>query len=231
MCSNRPTMASARRSDRTRPLPHVDAFLPLVRAATILLAGVALIGCGAPATPPAPQAAAVADADAPAEVPAPSPAVEAGSVEVTLVDHAGLMAAVEAHRGKVVVLDCWSTSCPPCVKEFPGLVALAAAHPDDVACLSLSFDYEGIGTPEEVLPPVREFLTSVGAGRVVNMLTREDADAMYRTLELDSVPAVYVWARDGSLAQRFDDDDAKKRLGRPFTYDDVAETVRDLLEP
>ena len=231
MCSNRPTMASARRSDRTRPLPHPDAFLPLVRAATILLAGVALIGCGAPATPPAPQAAAVADADAPAEVPAPSPAVEAGSVEVALVDHAGLMAAVEAHRGKVVVLDCWSTSCPPCVKEFPGLVALAAAHPDDVACLSLSFDYEGIGTPEEVLPPVREFLTSVGAGRVVNMLTREDADAMYRTLELDSVPAVYVWARDGSLAQRFDDDDAKKRLGRPFTYDDVAETVRGLLEP
>ena len=231
MCSNRPTMASARRSDLTRPLPHVDAFLPLVRAATILLAGVALIGCGAPATPPAPQAAAVADVDAPAEVPAPSPAVEAGSVEVALVDHAGLMAAVEAHRGKVVVVDCWSTSCPPCVKEFPGLVALAAAHPDDVACLSLSFDYEGIGTPEEVLPPVREFLTSVGAGRVVNMLTREDADAMYRTLELDSVPAVYVWARDGSLAQRFDDDDAKKRLGRPFTYEDVAETVRGLLEP
>lgn len=231
MCSNRPTMASARRSDRTRPLPHADAFLPLVRAATILLAGVALIGCGAPATPPAPPAAAVAAADAASEVPAPSPAVEAGPVEVALVDHAGLMAAVEAHRGKVVVLDCWSTSCPPCVKEFPGLVELAAAHPDDVACLSLSFDYEGIGTPEEVLPPVREFLTSVGAGRVVNMLTREDADTMYRTLDLDSVPAVYVWARDGSLAQRFDDDDAKKRLGRPFTYDDVAETVRGLLEP
>lgn len=231
MCSNRPTMASARRSDRTRPLAHAGAFLPLVRAATILLAGVALIGCGSPATPPAPQAAAVAAADAASEVPAPSPAVEAGPVEVALVDHAGLMAAVEARRGKVVVLDCWSTSCPPCVKEFPGLVALAAAHPDDVACLSLSFDYEGIGTPEEVLPPVREFLTSVGAGRVVNMLTREDADAMYRTLELDSVPAVYVWARDGSLAQRFDDDDAKKRLGRPFTYEDVAETVRGLLEP
>jgi thiol-disulfide isomerase/thioredoxin len=141
------------------------------------------------------------------------------------------MAAVEAHRGKVVVLDCWSTSCPPCVKEFPGLVALAEAHPDGVACLSLSFDYEGIGTPEEVLPPVREFLTGVGAGRVVNMLTREDADAMYRKLELDSVPAVYVWARDGSLTRRFDDDDAKKRLGRPFTYEDVAETVRGLLEP
>ena len=233
MCSNRPTMASARRSDRTRPLPHAVAFLPLVRAATIRLAGVALIGCGAPATPPAPPAAAVADAgaDAPNEVPAPSPAVEAGAVEVALVDHAGLMAAVEARRGKVVVLDCWSTSCPPCVKEFPGLVALAEAHPDGVACLSLSFDYEGIGTPEEVLPPVRAFLTSVGAGRVVNMLTREDADAMYRKLQLDSVPAVYVWARDGSLAQRFDDDDAKKRLGRPFTYEDVAEAVRGLLEP
>lgn len=231
MCSNRPTMASARRSNRTRHRPRAAAFLPLVRAATILLPGLAAIGCGTPAMPPAPQATAVADADAPSASNASSPAVATEPVEVALVDHAGLMAAVEAHRGKVVVLDCWSTSCPPCVKEFPGLVALAAAHPDGVACLSLSFDYEGIGTPEEVLPPVREFLTGVGAGRVVNMLTREDADVMYRKLELDSVPAVYVWARDGSLARRFDDDDAKNRLGRAFTYDDVAETVSGLLEP
>ncbi|MEX0669994.1 MAG: TlpA disulfide reductase family protein [Pirellulales bacterium] len=156
-------------------------------------------------------------------------AEQRGGVQVELVDHDGLMAAVAARQGTVVVLDCWSTSCPPCVKEFPRLVALAAANPDRVACLSLAFDYEGIGTPEESLPRVRGFLEEVGAGDVCNMLSREDADFMYRKLDLTSVPAVYVWKPDGSLAVRYDDDYASKTLGRPFTYADVEATVQHLL--
>ncbi|MFM8734537.1 MAG: TlpA family protein disulfide reductase [Pirellulales bacterium] len=153
----------------------------------------------------------------------------AAPVTVELVDHAGLMAAVAAHRGRVVVLDCWSTSCPPCVREFPNLVALAAAHPGDVACLSLAFDYDGLGTPDDAVPAVREFLESVAAHDVHNMLSREEADVMYRKLELTSVPAVFVWGPDGTLAARFDDDTADTTLGRPFTYADVAMTVRELL--
>ena len=161
--------------------------------------------------------------------PPPAPPAAAQAIDVALVDHAGLMAAVEAHRGRIVVLDCWSTSCPPCVKEFPGLVALAAKYRDRVACLSLSFDYEGIGTPEEVLPPVRSFLEQVGAGEISNMLTKEDADSLYKKLDLVSIPAVYVWKPDGTLARRFDDDDAARRLGRPFTYADVEAEIRSLL--
>lgn len=150
-------------------------------------------------------------------------------VAITTVDHAGLMREVARHRGKVVVLDCWSTSCPPCVKEFPGLVRLAAAHPEDVACLSLAVDYEGIGAADDVLPAVREFLERVGAGRVINMVSTEESDAIYRKLDLASVPAVYVWRPDGTLAMRFDDDHAARSLGRPFTYDDVEAVVRRLI--
>ncbi len=150
-------------------------------------------------------------------------------VRLESVDHAELLARIESHRGKVVVLDCWSTSCPPCVREFPGLVRLAAAHPDTVACLSLSFDYEGLGSVAEAAGPVREFLQAVGADGVENLLSREEADVMFRKLELDSVPAVFVWRPDGSLARRFDDDDAKRRLGRAFTYEDVTLEVRSCL--
>jgi thiol-disulfide isomerase/thioredoxin len=152
-------------------------------------------------------------------------------VAVAAVDHAGLMREVARHRGKVVVLDCWSTSCPPCVKEFPRLVDLAGRYGDDVVCLSLSFDYEGIGAVEEVVPRVRAFLEEVGAGRIGNLLSREDADSLSRKLDLTSVPAVYVWRADGTLARRFDEDDAVRRLGRPFTYDDVESLVRSLLAP
>ena len=154
-----------------------------------------------------------------------------GAVDVRLVDHESLMATVAEARGRVVVLDCWSTSCPPCVKEFPGLVKLAAAHPRSVTCLSLSLDYDGVGRPEDALPAVRRFLGDVGAGAVRNMLASEEADAMYRKLDLDSVPAVYIWKADGTLATRFDDDMAARSLGRPFTYADVEAVVRELLRP
>ncbi|MFM8414496.1 MAG: TlpA family protein disulfide reductase [Planctomycetota bacterium] len=160
---------------------------------------------------------------------APAAAGKPAPVEVRLVDHAGLMQEIERHRGKVVVLDCWSTSCPPCVKEFPGLVRLALAHGDRVRCLSLCFDYDGIGEAKDFLPPVQAFLEKVGAGPVVNMLSSEEADSLSKKLELTSVPAIFVWKPDGSLAVRYDDDMAARELGRPFTYADVEETVAKLV--
>jgi len=138
---------------------------------------------------------------------------------------------VERHRGKVVVLDCWSSSCPPCVKEFPGLVRLAAKHGDRVQCLSLCFDYDGLEKPEDLVPPVQAFLEKVGAGKVVNLLGSEEADSLYEKLDLVSVPAVYVWKPDGSLAVRYDDDMAARDLGRAFTYADVEQAVAGLLQP
>lgn len=149
-------------------------------------------------------------------------------IGLTPVDHEGLLREIERHRGKVVVLDCWSTSCPPCVREFPGLVRLASARRPDVVCLSLALDYDG-GDLDEVLPPVRTFLESVGAHDVTNLIATEEADAMYRKLDLAGVPAVFVWRPDGTLARRFDDDVAATSLGRPFTYADVAEAVDSLL--
>jgi hypothetical protein len=44
-----------------------------------------------------------------------------------------------------------------------------------------------------------------------------------------SVPAIFIWKPDGTLAIRYDDDFAARELDRPFTYDDVAATVDRLL--
>ncbi len=151
------------------------------------------------------------------------------AVTLRLVDRAGLAAEIAACRGRVTVLDCWSTSCPPCVRDFPRLVALSERHRDTVACLSLSFDYEGIGTPADVVPKVRAFLEASGARRVTNLLGTEESDALAAQLELVGVPAVFVYDRDGNLLERFDEESARKRLGRPFTYDDVEATVREAL--
>jgi hypothetical protein len=114
------------------------------------------------------------------------------------------------------------------VKEFPKLVALQRKYGPKVTCLSLSLDYEGIGTVEEVLPAVRAFLESQRA-EFRNLLASEDSDAMCRRLGIVSVPAVFVWGKDGALARQFDDDMAAKTLGRPFTYADIEAVVQECL--
>ncbi|MBT6459615.1 MAG: TlpA family protein disulfide reductase [Planctomycetaceae bacterium] len=151
-------------------------------------------------------------------------------LSVEIADYSEIMKRIESHRGKIVVLDCWSTSCPPCIKEFPGLVDLQKEYGDSVVCLSLSFDYEGFGVPEDVLPPVQKFLELVSAGSIENLLNRDGADSLYTKMNLTSVPAVMVWDRDGTLMQQFDDDYANKTLGRAFTYDDVRQVVDQVIQ-
>ena len=229
MCSNRGMGQLALRvttvptvCDCSRPDGIPAAFTGSAAACLVVLA-ILVSGCGGPAADggSAPGSSATT-AITVAQQPAPP-------VELRLVDYNGLMKEVASHLGKVVVLDCWSTSCPPCVREFPGLVALAERHGDRVACLSLAFDYDGIGSPEDLVEPVRAFLETMGAGRVTNLLSREEAYSLYRKLDLTSVPAVFLWKPDGERAIRYDDEMAARDFGRAFTYDDVEKTVAALL--
>ncbi len=115
-------------------------------------------------------------------------------------------------QGKVVVMDAWSTSCPPCMKDFHHLVALHKEYPaEDVACVSLSFDFEGLGTPEEAQPPVLDFLRSQGAA-FDNFMSNEESDVLYRKFELNAVPAVFVYDRAGKLRARFESEGAYEKV-------------------
>lgn len=163
-------------------------------------------------------------ADAPAE-----PALPADGVALAIVDYPGIMEKIAANRGKVVVMDAWSTSCPPCMKEFHNLVELHKKYgPEKVACISLSFDFEGIGTPEEQQERVLKFLRSQGA-TFTNLLGSEESDALYRKFQLAAVPAVFVYDPAGNLAKRFDNEQAKSAADA-FTYEQVGQLVGELLE-
>jgi len=149
------------------------------------------------------------------------PSTTARAVELKITDFDGIMRQVAAHHGKVVVMDAWSTQCEPCIKEFPGLVALHHKYPGRVACISLSFDYEGLGKPEDSREKVLAFLQQQHA-TFDNLLCSEPSDDLYARLKLASVPAVFVYNQQGELAKRFDSTKGK------FTYQDVEAKVEEM---
>ena len=178
--------------------------------------------CFAGCVPAAPPAAAQAP------VVAPQPA-KAQSVELKILDFEGIQQLIASHKGKIVVVDAWSTACPPCMTEFHHLVDLHREYtPDKVACVSLSFDYEGIGKAEEQSPRVLDFLREQMA-TFDNVLSSEESDVLYRKFSLSAVPAVFVYNQQGELAQRFDNEEAKTEA-EAFTYAEVRELVADLVK-
>ena len=157
-------------------------------------------------------------------------AAGAGKVELQILDWKQTQQLVAAHKGKIVVLDAWSMSCDPCVREFPGLVKLHKDHAaDGVICVSMSCDYEGIKKkpPEYYRERVLKFLTKHEA-TFQNVLSSVPSDELYPEMELSSIPAVFVYGRDGKLVKRFDNESIKTDADE-FTYKDVSRLVRELI--
>ena len=149
-----------------------------------------------------------------------------GQVSLKILDYAGLQQLIASKRGKVVVLDAWSTGCPPCLKSFPDLVALQRKiGRDRLACISLSLDYEGIGKPEDVEPAALEFLRKQGA-TFDNVLASEEPESIYKKLGIASIPAVFVFDASGALRKKFTEGASSK--GKPV-YELVEESVEQLL--
>ncbi|MCA9135946.1 MAG: TlpA family protein disulfide reductase [Planctomycetales bacterium] len=138
-------------------------------------------------------------------------------------------AAIESHAkstGKITVVDLWSTVCSPCVKEFPGLVRLSNAMPDDVTCIGVSVDYDGRKSrpPQSYTEKVSGFLSSVGA-KFENFLCDTPSDDVFAAVDLPSIPAVLIYDANGNLVKRFID--SGETIG--FSYDkDVIPFVEKL---
>ncbi|MCA9035558.1 MAG: TlpA family protein disulfide reductase [Planctomycetaceae bacterium] len=143
-----------------------------------------------------------------------------------------VQAIVRKNQGKVVVVDIWSTSCLPCMKEFPKLVALQKQSPSEIVCISFNVDYIGIKSKpvDTYRAPVEKFLKKNSA-TFTNILSTTESDEIFASLDLASIPAVYVYGRDGKLAKRFDDSLFSDGEEEAFTYeDDINPFVNALLK-
>ena len=136
---------------------------------------------------------------------------------------------IESHAkstGRITVVDLWSLSCGPCLKEFPGLVRLSKSMPQRVSCIGVSLDYDGRKSkpPESYSENVVSFLTAVQS-RFPNFLCSTPSDDVYKSTQIPSIPAVLVFDTQGKLVKQFVD--SGETIG--FTYDkDVIPFVKGL---
>jgi thiol-disulfide isomerase/thioredoxin len=135
---------------------------------------------------------------------------------------------IKNNKGSIIVLDLWSTGCQPCVKEFPKLVELQKRHPQ-VICISLNCNYIGVGKPEDEYDDVLKFLTRQNA-KLINLLSNEADEDLYKRVGIASIPVVQVYGRDGKLAKQFDNE--KDEYGKEgFTYEKhITPYVKQLVE-
>jgi thiol-disulfide isomerase/thioredoxin len=199
-----------------------------MRRVNLWLVTLLLAGCGARSDAVLPSSGGAPATEA--SVAAVNHASPAGDeVRLSIVSFDQIERRIADKRGKVVVMDAWSTSCPPCLQEFHNLVELHKKYgPEQVACISLSFDFEGLGQPEEQQEPVLKFLRQQGA-TFDNLLSSEESDVLYRKFHLAAVPAVFVYDRAGQLRKRFDNEQAKSKA-EAFTYEQVGQLVAELLK-
>ena len=187
-----------------RPIPVLLSFVVIVAAS---------VGCAKPTTSTTSQStpesvAHQQPADSKlADTPATSDAQSAiaNSVELIEADWNQLQLLIGEQSGKVVVVDVWSTSCEPCMKEFPGLIKLQEKYPDDLVAISFDIDYAGI--PKKPVAYYRErvlnYLNGQAKSKSLHRMSTTAADELLTQINLDSIPAIFVYGRDGKLAKQF----------------------------
>ncbi len=206
-----------------------------VLAVTILL--FALAGCLPTPSEPTPPQKVTPPAEAPAIEPPdgqsepimePTPATSASELKIDILDWDQTQAIVADHPGKVVVFDLWSTSCPPCLRELPGLVALQDKYPESVVCVSVSLDFDGDPKipPSQLEPSIREVLEQVKAHKVRNVLLSTSYDDLFKVIEHQSMPIAYIFDQTGKRVVMFPD----RKDPVEFTYaGDITPAVEKLL--
>jgi thiol-disulfide isomerase/thioredoxin len=175
-------------------------FFSRILAASCLV----LAGCQEPTPPATDEAAEQSETRETTET-----STDSGSeVTVEVKSWTEVQQMVADHRGKVVVVDVWSTWCEPCMEEFPNLVKLHRQFPDSVACISVDIDY--IGRKDEPPESFRnEVLAFVSEHQATfqNVISSDTDEDVLDALEVGSIPAVLVYDREGNLKKKFTNDE------------------------
>jgi thiol-disulfide isomerase/thioredoxin len=110
---------------------------------------------------------------------------------VHFADAMGGRHALDAFRGRYVLLNLWATWCAPCVAELPSLARLAA-HAPGLKVLAINTDHEKVDAAG--------FLKSHGAGSLPVYLDSERM--MLRSFVVPGLPTTVLIGPDGKVVAR-----------------------------
>ncbi len=131
---------------------------------------------------------------------------------------------VEAHKGRLLVVNVWASWCRSCVELFPSVVDLSNRYnPDRIQFLSLSIDDSN---DSAALDQARQFLDNQDADFPHYLLTHEITQAL-ESLGLESIPAVMVYDAEGRLRHRLQGDDDEIEVSPA----DLRDAIESLMEP
>lgn len=169
--------------------------------------------------PDGPKAPAIKPTALPAAESAAAPAESAPEVRLVAIKFDELKGRIAANQGaRLTMVDVWSTTCGPCMENFPHVVEMNAKYAGKgLAVVSLSMD-----PPDEprAVQQAEKFLREKKA-TFTNFRLSEPPEAAYDGLEFFALPAVFLFAPDGTLLEKFTWDDPNNQ----FTYDEVEKAV------
>ena len=96
---------------------------------------------------------------------------------------------LESFRGKIVVVDFWSTWCVPCLDQLPRLAEIATTYPDRVAVVAIVHK----DSPELVA----EWLAENPTEPMIHLL--DPGDKVAREYGVRGIPATFVVGPDGAI--------------------------------
>jgi len=154
---------------------------------------------------------------------APNDSASDEKVRLESVKFDQFLARMKNPKAKYTMVDVWATWCEPCKKNFPHVVEMHEKYSrKGLAVASLSFDSP---TEPKQVHDARQFLTEKKAV-FANYLLNEEEGVGNEKLNINAIPAVFIFGPDGREVKRFTMDDPNHQ----FTYEDVEKTVVALLE-
>lgn len=124
---------------------------------------------------------------------------------------------------KYTLVDAWSTTCGPCKENFPHVLEMHRRFAKrGLAVVSLSLDDP---SSKHAVAEAEKFLKEKKS-TVTNVLLDEEEGGGFEKLNINTIPAVFIYTAGGKEVKRFTMDHPNNQ----FTYDEVEKAVVALLD-
>ena len=110
--------------------------------------------------------------------------------DFTLTTLQGEQVSLSDYKGKIVILNFWTSWCGPCKEEMPHMQSFSEKHPD-VAMLAVNLTSMDLG-----LDAVKQFVEDY---RLTFPILLDEADAVGKAYNILTIPTSYIIDREGRV--------------------------------